>query len=84
MIKQAQGKFLAIAAIVVILVIAGIYMLTAPDRRTPGEKIGDAIDELGEGVGEAAEQLEDRTPAEKLGDAIEDAGDDMKKSPAQE
>lgn len=80
MIKQPQGKFLAIAAIAVILVVAVFYMLTAPDRRSSGEKIGDAIDELSEGAGEAAEQLEDRTPAEKLGDAIDDAGDDIKKS----
>ncbi|MFZ5930909.1 MAG: hypothetical protein ACOY15_06810 [Pseudomonadota bacterium] len=84
MVKQPQGKFLAIAAIAVILGLAGIYMLTAPDRRTPGEKIGDAIDELGEGAGKAAEQLEDRTPAEKIGDEIEDIGDDIKKSTGQE
>ncbi len=83
MIKQPQGKFLAIAAIAVVLVVAVFYMLNAPDRRSPGEKIGDAIDELSEGAGEAAEQLEDRTPAEKIGDAIEDAGDDVKKSTGQ-
>ena len=59
MTEQPQGKFLATAALVAIIAIVGLYVLNAPDRRTPGEKIGDAIDQLGE-----------RTPGEKLGDAI--------------
>ncbi|MCK9992993.1 MAG: hypothetical protein Dbin4_01513 [Alphaproteobacteria bacterium] len=84
MIKQTQARFLAIAAIAIIAGIAGYYLMNAPDRRSTGEKIGDAVDELDRGLGEAAEKLEDRTPAEKLGDAIEDAGDDIKKSTGQE
>jgi hypothetical protein len=58
MTKQPQGKFLT-AGLLVAIGIAGYYMLTAPDRRSPGDKIGDAINELG-----------DRTPGERLTDAI--------------
>jgi len=51
-----------VAAVVAILVYGALNM---PDRRTPGEKISDAVDEL-----------KDRTPGEKLGDAV----DDMKRN----
>lgn len=59
MTTQPQGKFLVTAGLVVVIGIVSYYVLNAPDRRSPGEKIGDAID-----------QLEDRTPGEKLSDAI--------------
>ncbi len=52
----------------IVLALVGFYVLNAPDQRSPGEKIGDAIDQLG-----------DRTPGEKLGDAVKDVGDDLKK-----
>lgn len=69
MTQQSQGKNLMMIVVVVILIVVGFYVLNAPDRRTAGEKIGDAIDQLG-----------DRTPGEKLGDAVKGVGDDMKKS----
>jgi hypothetical protein len=68
-----------IVAIIVVLVLAGgaFAMLNAPDNRTAGEHIGDAVDSLseGEGLDDAARELEDRTPAERMGDAVEDATD---------
>ncbi len=68
-----------ITAILVILVAIVLYgVLTMPDRRTPGQKIGDAIDALPQGPDKAVRQLEDRTPGEKVGDAIKDVGDDIK------
>ncbi len=48
MATQTQGKTLLTALLVVILAVVGYYILTAPDRRTGGEKIGDAIDQLGD------------------------------------
>lgn len=54
-----SGKFLVTAALVVILAVLGYYVLNEPDKRSAGEKIGDAIDELG-----------DRTPSERLGDNL--------------
>lgn len=78
--SPTSTKTILTIGLVVILVIVGIFILNAPDRRTPGEKIGDAINELPNGLDKAARQLEDRTPAEKLGDAAKDAGDDIKKA----
>ncbi len=80
MTTQPQGKFLAMAALAVIIGILGYYVLNAPDQRSAGDKIGDAIDELPKGVDKAARQLQDRTPGEKLEDAVEDAGDNLKKA----
>lgn len=72
-----NGKI--IVAIIVVLVLAGgaFAMLNAPDNRTAGEHVGDAVDSLseGEGLDDAARELEDRTPAERMGDAVEDATD---------
>ncbi len=62
MTTQPQGKFLVMAGLVVFIAVIGIYVLNEPDRRSPGEKIGDAIDELG-----------DRTAGEKLGDGLKKA-----------
>lgn len=62
MATQSQGKSMLGIGIVIVLAVIGLYVLTAPDRRTPGEKVGDAIDQLG-----------DRTPAQKLGDDLKDA-----------
>lgn len=41
------------------------HFLTMPDQRAFGEKVGDAIDALPQGLDDAAEQLENRTPGEK-------------------
>jgi|GEM_PF-3320840 len=72
-----NGKI--IVAIIVVLVLAGgaFAMLNAPDNRTAGEHIGDAVDSFseGEGLDDAARELEDRTPLERAGDAVEDATD---------
>lgn len=68
---------------VVIVIILGVVawaVMTMPDNRSSGEKIGDAIDALPNGIDKAAEQLEDRTPGEKLGDAVKEVGDDIKDS----
>ncbi len=65
-----------IGALVLALVAVGAYAaLNAPDRRSPGEKVGDAIGQLGNGVDDAARELEDRTPAQRIGDEVKDATD---------
>lgn len=75
-----QGKYLVIAALAIAIAVGGYYILNAPDQRSSGDKIGDAINELPNGVDKAVRELEDRTPGEKLEDAVKDAGDDIKKS----
>lgn len=63
--------------VLILVLVVGYTLFTAPDNRTVGEQIGDAVDTLseGEGLDDAARELEDRTPAERMGDAIEDATD---------
>lgn len=66
---------------VIIVLIIGVLVwsvMTMPDQRSTGTKIGDAVDALPDGVDKAARQLEDRTPGEKVGDAVKDAGDEIK------
>ena len=77
-----NNSFKGIGALLIIVAIAiiGWVVLTAPDRRTTGERVGDAVDALPQGIDKAGRQLEDRTAGEKLGDAVKDAGDDIKKN----
>ncbi len=84
MIKQSQGKFLAILSLVIVVTFVGYYLLNAPDNRDIGDKIGDAIHELPNGVDKAARQLESRTPGEKLQDSAQDTLDDAKKATNQQ
>jgi hypothetical protein len=72
-----KNKNLVTIILVIIIAVVGYKLLTMPDQRTTGQRLGDAVDTLNEGKGidKAAEQLEKRTPGEKLGDAIKDNTD---------
>lgn len=76
------SSFRPVMVIVVLAIVAllGWMLLTMPDQRSTGQKLGDAVDALPHGVDKAARQLEDRTPGQKIGDAVKDAGDDIKDS----
>lgn len=79
--SSPAGKTLAMIAVLAIIGAIAYVVLTMPDQRTTGQKIGDAIDTLPqEGPGKAVEQLQDRTPGERLGDAVEDAGEAIKEN----
>jgi len=82
--EHSIGRTLLTAAVIAVIAIVGYSVLYAPDRRSAGDKISDAIHELPEGADKAARQLEDRTPADKLKDAASDAGDDLKKATNQQ
>ena len=84
MTQQPQGKTLMMIGLVVVIGIIGYYVLNAPDHRSAGDKIGDAINELPNGVDKASRQLENRTPGDKLNDAAKDAGNDLKKATNQQ
>jgi flagellar biosynthesis/type III secretory pathway M-ring protein FliF/YscJ len=79
-VKMRKNKynwlFAAIAVIFVAIVAYGV--LTMPDRRSPSEKVTDAINAMSQGSEKAGEQLETRTPGQKLGDVVKDAGDRIK------
>jgi len=80
MTTKSFGKNLLIVTALAVIIIIGYGLMHAPDRRTGGQKISDAVDALPEGVDKAARQLEDRTPADKLEDAASDAKHDLKKA----
>lgn len=82
--QQTQGRNLMMIGLIVFIGVIGYYVLNAPDRRSTGDKIGDAINEMPNGATKAARQLENRTPGEKLGDAVQDVGDDIKKTTNQQ
>lgn len=71
--QSSINKMVLIAVVVGVIGIGGYYAFNAADNRTAGERIGDAVDELPNGVDNAARELESRTPAERLGDDIKDA-----------
>lgn len=78
--NNSSSRTIIIIAVIV-LVLAVLYsVMNAPDRRTTGEKLGDAVSELSDGVEDAGRSMQDRTPAEKLGDAAEDAGDKIERA----
>ena len=83
-VELISGKFLVTIALFAVIGIVGYYILNAPDRRSDGQKISDAVSELPNGVNKASRQLENRTPADKLNDAAKDAGDDLKKATNQQ
>lgn len=73
-IIKAVFAFLVISVILFV----GYRVMNTPEQRTTGEKMGDAIDAVSDGVDKAGRQLKDRTPGEKIEDAVKDVGDDIK------
>ena len=71
MIDEKYKKPLIVAVIVIVAILA-YGLLTMPDQRSTGQKIGDAIDAIPQGADKAERQLEDRTPGQRLGDKIKD------------
>ena len=73
-----NNKTLMVVIVALLVAILGYFVLTTPEHKTVGEKIGDAVHELPNGVDKAARQLEDRSPADKIQDAAHDAKEDLK------
>jgi hypothetical protein len=69
---KKDSKIIITLILVAILGVAVYAVMTTPDQRSTGEKVGDAIDRLDDGVDDAARELESRTPAERIGDEIKD------------
>lgn len=63
---------IGIVAVIAVVAVAA-FALNMPDRRTPGEKVGDAVGKLDDGLDNAARELEDRTPGERIADEVKDA-----------
>jgi hypothetical protein len=67
-------------AIIALLAIVFYAIANAPEHRTTGDKIGDAVNNVSDGFKDAGRSFENRTPAEKAGDALQDAGTKLKRS----
>lgn len=78
--ENKSTKVVMIIAVIALLAIVAFAIMQAPDRRSTGERIGDAISNLGNGVEDASDAMKDQTPAQKLGNAVEDAGDKVKRA----
>ena len=61
----------------VLLAVIALALLAACDEPTPAERVEDAADEMGDGMENATEEMQDRSAGEKMGDAIEDAGEEV-------
>lgn len=70
---QLNAKSVSVTLVLVLVAVLAYAVMTTPEHRTPGEKIGAAVDQLDNGVDNAARELKDRTPAERLKDDIKDA-----------
>ena len=60
-----------------LLVAAFAVTACEPKPKTPAEKAGAAIEDVGDSIQDAA-RPEPKTPGEKLGEAAEEAGDKVK------
>ena len=63
---DTRNTVLLLALVVALLF--GYRVMTTPEHRTPGQKIDAAVEQLDNGVDNAARELQDRTPAERLKD----------------
>jgi hypothetical protein len=79
-----NNRGLTIGVVLVLALIAVVVFVNLPDRRSGGEKLGDAVDALPQGVDKAADELGDKSPAERAADKVEqkvdEIGDDLKAS----
>jgi hypothetical protein len=74
--SDAVRNLMALLIVAMIGVLAW-NVLTMPDHRSTGQRVGDAIDAL-PNVGKASNELQDRTPGQRLGDSIKDVGQNVK------
>jgi uncharacterized membrane protein len=74
-------KTIIIVLVVLVVAVLGILAMNAPDDRSAGERIGDAVENLDQGLPAAAEQLEDQSAGERMmndaGEAMENAGENI-------
>lgn len=78
--NMLSNKYLLILIVSALILLVGYYVMNKPDQRNAAQKIGDAVNELPNGVTKASRQLENRTPGDKLEDAAQDAKDSINKA----
>lgn len=61
----------------ILLAVCALTFVAACDEPTPAERVENAAEDMGDGIEDATEELQDRSMGEKMGDAIEDTGEDI-------
>ena len=72
---QSLGRVLAIAAVLLLVVFAAAWLLNRHDSRTPGEKLGDAVDSGVATVASATTSLTENSAVSSADSAISKAGE---------
>jgi hypothetical protein len=77
MSQPNSNNYLLLAIVAIVAVVALVFLMQP--KETPGTKLENAVEEMADGIDDAADELKpNRTAGEKLGDAVEDAGDSIK------
>ncbi len=72
---NALGRLLAIALVLLLIIFAAAWLLNRHDHRTPGEKLGDAVDSGVATMASATSELTDNSAVSSAGSAISKAGE---------
>jgi len=72
---NALGRLLAIVLALLLIIFAAAWLLNRRDHRTPGEKLGDAVDSGVATVASATSKLTDTSAVSSAGSAISKAGE---------
>lgn len=75
--RISKSSYWAVAMIVVAIALVAMMLMRAAEP-TLGDRIGNAVDEVGDGIEDAGRELDpNRTTGEKIGDAVEDVGEEI-------
>jgi hypothetical protein len=78
MARSNTNNFFVIAVIAVIAIVA-LVLFMQPRNETVGNRVGNAAQEVGEGIDDAADELTpNRTLRDRMGDGVEDVGESIK------
>ena len=74
-------KIVFLLVLIAVVGVAGYAVMNAPDKRTDAEKLGDAVEEIGKGFENAADELNgDKTVGDKMVDTLKDAKEELKEN----
>lgn len=72
---NALGRLLAIALVLLLIIFAAAWLLNRHDRRTPGEKLGEAVDSGVATVASATSEITENSAVSSAGSELSKAGE---------
>lgn len=78
-----SGSTIAVIIIISAVIIGGLLYYGRSDSRTQGERVGNAIDAVPQGLDKAAAQLQDRTGQERANDDLSRTSEQVQSDYAQ-